>query len=220
MDESLKGRLLRINGLLIEEGAEVSESSFNNGVIGAPTYVELKVLHRWWAKVKSFAFQLGSAARPWNSTFAKEPEVNTLAFVEEILGTLEAIKYEIENDHLATVTQVIKAETLADLLEQAEHLDKNGYFLAAGVIGRSVLEEHLRNLCELQDCNPDKPRPTINDFNQALYKREYFSKTRLKHVEVLASIGNDAAHNKSELEAGDIKKLLMDLPGFIEQTSV
>ena len=72
--------------------------------------------------------------------FSTEPKRNTLIFVEMVLGALEAIQHELENDHLETFTQLVKAETLADLLEQAENFFENGYHLAAGVIGRAVLE--------------------------------------------------------------------------------
>ena len=140
MNQTRKDKLLKINEDLIEEAKAVVESQFNTDVIGAPTFVDLQLLHKWWGKVKSFGHQLSTAAKPWQDMFSADPQRNTLAFTKMVLGTLEAIQHELDNDHLETITQLVKAETLADLLDQAEHLFENGYHLAAGVIGRAVLE--------------------------------------------------------------------------------
>jgi hypothetical protein len=215
MNQSQKAKLIKINGDLIEEAKAVVATNFRTGAIGAPKFVSIQAFYRWWGKVKSFGHQLGTAAKPWQEMFATEPKRNTLTFVETVFGTLEAIQYELENDHLETITQIVKAETLADLLEQAENLFENGYHLAAGVIGRAVLEEHLRTICDNLVCTPSKKRPTINDFNQALYGIQHYSKIKMKQIDTLAAIGNDAAHNSPDLDSTDVKKMLVDLPEVI-----
>jgi hypothetical protein len=220
MNKKQKEKLIRVNQELINEGNEVIETQFRVDIIGSPTYVDSRTLYKWWGKVKSFNYQLGTAAKPWQEVLTSEPERNTLIFVTQVLGTLEAIKHELENDHLDTLTQLIRAKTMADLLEQGQHLFDNAYYLAAGVIGRAVLEEHLRNLCEDLKCYPTKDRPTINDYNMELYKKEHYSKTKMKHIDVLASIGNNAAHNLPELDASEVKKLLSEIPEIIESTKL
>lgn len=218
MKQSLKSKLLGINDGLIAEGCEVVASKFNTSEYGDPTFVDLQSLYKWWGKVKSFHHQLGSAAKPWQETLTTDPQRNELTFAKIVLATLEAIKHELENDHLDTFTTLVRAETLADLLDQSQHLFEKGYYLAAGVIGRAVLEEHLRTTCDTLGCMPDKERPTINDFNQSLYSIQHYSKIKMKQIEALTAIGNDAAHNKSSLESTDVKKLLADLPEVIEST--
>ncbi len=219
MNESHKEKLLRINDKLIEEASAVVGSQFRDEW-DPVTYVNIQLLHKWWGKVKSFGHQLGTAARPWKETLSDDPGPNTLSFALAVLGTLEAIKHELENDHLNSFTQLVRAETLADLLDQAQQLFESGYHLAAGVIGRAILEEHLRTTCDTLGCTPSKQRPTINDLNLALYGIQHFSKTKMKHIDVMASIGNDAAHNKPDLDSADVKKLLFDLPEVIESTGV
>lgn len=220
MNRADKEKLLKANAELITEAKDVLASQFNTSAIGAPTFVDLQTLHRWWGKVKSFGHQLGPASKPWQAMLSTDPQRNTLAFAMSVLGTLEAIKHEIENDHLETFTKLVKAETFADLLDQAEHLFYEGYYLASGVLGRAVLEEHLSTVCDSLDCRPQKKRPTINDYNQALYGGNHYSKVRMKQVDMLAAIGNDAAHNNPGLVAADVKKLLSDLPELLEATSV
>ena len=220
MNQVQKDKLLKINRNLIEEAKAVVGSQFNTRVIRSPTFVEIQKLHKWWGKVKSFGYQLGTAAKPWQEMFSTDPERNVLTFAQRVLGTLEAIRHELENDHLETVTQLVKAETLADLLDQAEHLFESEYHLAAGVIGRAVLEEHLRTTCDTLSCSPPKKRPTISDFNQALYGIQHYSKIKMKQIDMLASVGNDAAHNNPKLDSADVKKMLADLPEVIDSTRV
>ena len=220
MNQKQKDKLLKINDNLIAEAKAVIASKFNTKVIGSPTFVDIQVLHKWWAKVKSFGFQLGIAGRPWQAMFSTDPERNTLVFAKSVFGTLEAIRYELENDHLETFTQFVKAETLADLLDQADHLFESGYHLAAGVIGRAVLEEHLRTTCDTLNCSPSKKRPTLNDFNQSLYGIQHYTKIKMKQIDALIAIGNEAAHNNQNLEAADVKKMLSDIPEIVESTRV
>jgi hypothetical protein len=218
MAESKKERYIRVVSDLIEEGNRVIETKFDIQMIGSPTFVDSQTLHRWWGKVKSLENQLGAAGRPWKRQLSTDPDRNTLAFTKQLLGTLEAIKYEIENDHLASFSKIVHAETLADLLEQAQHLENSGYHLAAGVIGRAILEEHLRAVCTALSCVPSKSRPSINDYNLALYDAQHYSKIKMKQIDALAAIGNDAAHNSPTLNPTDVAKLLADLPEIIDAT--
>jgi hypothetical protein len=97
------------------------------------------------------------------------------------------------------------------LLEQADYLLSEGYFLAAGVLGRAILEQHLKYWRYIAGCPPNKPRPTLNDFKDGLYKSKRINITEMKHIESLASVGNDAAHNKPTLTESDVKRLLRDV---------
>jgi len=219
MNQSQKDKFLKITASLIDEAKSVIDSQFESHYIRRPKYVDPQQFHKWWGKIKSLGHQLGAAAKPWQELFLSKPN-NSLASVKAILGTLQAIKHELENDYLQNITQLVKAETLADLLDQGEHLFDSGYHLAAGVIGRAVLEEHLNTTCHYLNCSPNKKRPTINDYNQALYGIQHYSKVKMKQIDMLAAIGNDAAHNKQEIDALDIKRMLTDLPELIDSTGV
>jgi hypothetical protein len=219
MNNDQKVRFLDMVEDLIEQGHSVERTQFRSHYVGNPLYVETESFFSWWGKVMSLGHQLGAAARPWSILFNANPDTK-LGTTKFVLGILQAIRSEIEKDHLKTVTQLVKAETLTDLLEQGEHLFDNGYHLAAGVIGRAVLEEHLRSICDSLECAPEKERPTLNDFNQSLYKVDHYNKIKMKQIDTLAAIGNEAAHNKPGLNATDIKKLLTDLPSILDSTGV
>lgn len=220
MKSKQKEKYLAICQELINEAEPVIKSQFRTRTVTSPLYVDTLLLNRWWGKIKGFIHILGPIAKPWKEDFKSNPERNSLSFVLSKKGVLESIYYAIENDQITSIYQMLRAETLSDLYEQAEHLFKNGFFLASGVICRAVLEEHLRTICINLSCLPDKDKPTLNDFNQSLYKIEFYSKTKMKHIETLATIGNNAAHNRPELTKDDVKKILQDLPELIESTSV
>src|SRR6266568_4733552 len=112
MNEIYKEKLLKTCADLIAEAKGVIDSQFDTGRIGAPSYVDLQTLHRWWGKVTSFGHQLGPFAKPWQKVLSSHPEPNTLVFAMTGLGTLEAIHHEIENDHFETFTKLVKAETM------------------------------------------------------------------------------------------------------------
>src|SRR5579871_257497 len=111
------------------------------------------------------------------------------------IGTLRAIKYAVENDWLTSVENFVVAEAFNDLLEQADYLLEKSFHVAAGTLGRAVLEEHLRKWCSRVNCFPTKPKPTITDFKTELYKNGRLDKVTQMHVESMAAIGNQAAHN-------------------------
>ena len=115
---------------------------------------------------------------------------------------------------------IIIAEAFSDLIEQAEYLYSQGYALAAGVILRAVLEEHLRRMCNKHGCNPSKNKPTIADYNMELYKSKVYDKIKMKYVESMAAIGNAAAHNSDEFDSTDIKRLNQDVVSFLQSFSI
>ncbi len=131
-----------------------------------------------------------------------------------MLGRLRGLRDAIRHDLLIRVEDLVSADAFASLLEQADELLSKDYVLAAGVLGRAVLEEHLRKLCERHDCLPVN-RPTINDLNQSLYKSGQLDKLGMQTVTAMATIGNDCAHNTTQHTAKDVGKFLSDVRDFL-----
>ena len=131
-----------------------------------------------------------------------------------MLGTLEGILNSISKGMLITVEDLIIAEAFDDILEQGEYLFQQGYLLAAGVLGRAVLEEHLRKWCGRTGCMPQKAKPTLDDYKSALYSIQAMDKVTMKHVEAMAAVGNDAAHAK-QVQKEDIERFITDVRQFL-----
>jgi len=140
---------------------------------------------------------------------------NYFGAAKRFFGKLEALKEAIDDDLLVKVDDLVFADAFGSLLEQANELLEKQFTLAAGVLGRAVLEEHLRKLCERHACLPPD-RPTINDLNQALYKGGHLLKPAMQHVTAMASAGNHCAHNNQpELSAAEVRKFVDDVQQFL-----
>ena len=63
-------------------------------------------------------------------------------------GILSAAREELEGGWLSTTKGLISAEIFSDFLEMAQHLLDEEYKDPAAVMAGSVLEEHLRQLCQ------------------------------------------------------------------------
>jgi hypothetical protein len=177
--------------------------------IDRPRGVELQGFAKLRAGCANLLRMLGPAGDPWKELLADAS--NTPFAVKRILGTLEAIGEAVQNGLLVKVEDLVRAEAFDNLLTQADYLLSETYFLAAGVLGRAVLEEHLRKWCDQKSCAPTKPKPTISDFKDTLYKAKEINVTQMKHIESLAAVGNDAAHNIPSLITSDVERLLRDV---------
>ncbi len=203
---------------LIAEGREVTTAKFSlPGNFGnpGPIYLDAESFSKWVAKCAHLAVLLAEHATPWRSTLLSAGE-NSLVNANCLLGTLRAIHDTLKAGLLIRLDQLVRAETFSDLLDQADYLLSEGYFLAAGVLGRAVLEEHLRRWCATAGCTPPgKDRPTLSNYNATLYNAKHIDKATMKHVDALTAIGNDAAHNATGLQKVHVERLLRDVREFI-----
>jgi hypothetical protein len=156
---------------------------------------------------------LGTAGQAWADSFNRE--ISFLGTAMFMQGAVQGMKKAIERGMLVNVEDLVLAETFDDLLEQGDYLLDHGYFLAAGVLGRAVLEEHLRKWCDRSGCAPTISKPTIEHFKTSLYTANHLDKISMKHVEAMAAIGNDAAHANAGLKADDVERLLHDVRAFL-----
>lgn len=215
MKTPIKDFVLPIIEEIIQEAEELKKTKHT--VAYGRAFVELQGFGKFTGRLNSLAFILGELGQPWKDELTKEYSFNHYLILERLIGLLKAIKNDIENDHLLRAESIIRAETLTDLYDQAEYLLEQGYYLAAGVIARAVIEQHLRKRCDELGCMPSKSRPTINDFNQALYASRHIDKIEMKHIESLAAVGNDAAHNKPSLKQEDVKRLVREVPNILQR---
>ncbi|MBK7243522.1 MAG: DUF4145 domain-containing protein [Saprospiraceae bacterium] len=175
-------------------------------ILNPTSYVDLEGFKKWKSNCNVLLNLLGDLSKPWDDEIGGV-QGNTLVKAKNILGALKSMKETIDNGYLIRIEDLIFAEAFSNLIEQAEYLYSNGYFLASGVLGRAVLEEKLRNLCDSNNLFFSKNRPTLNDFNTELFKSKIYDKIEFKSIDHLISIGNSAAHNKP-INKEDVKKLI------------
>lgn len=158
---------------------------------------------------------LGSHGDAWTAAIGQVKN-NNLGDFDYLTGIVQSMRRAVQSDLLITVEQLVDAETFGDLLEQAEHLQGQNYHVAAAVLGRAVLEEHLRKMCDREGLMPTKQNPTISDYNMALYNAspKRIDRVKMQHITTMAAIGNDAAHGKT-VKQEDVERLLRDVRTFI-----
>lgn len=193
---------------LASTGQRRQTSSFTSTI-----FVDGQSYSKWVAGCRNLMRILGESGSAWNRVFDDRDDLK-LADTKRKLGTLQAIKEAVEQDLLITIQELVMAEAFSDLLAQADYLLSEGYFLAAGVLGRAVLEEHLRNCCGNAGCVPSKAKPTLNDFKQELQKANKLNKIESSHVDAMVAVGNAAAHNQS-LDKDDVERMIGDVKGFL-----
>lgn len=201
---------------LLEEADSVLESTYRGSSGYSGDYVDGVIFTKWLANCRALLHLLGDArSTPWAEVFQDGPDFCERCRARQMRATLQSLEESINRGLLCEIEEFVLAETFDSLLEQADYLLSQKYVLAAGVLGRAVLEEHLRNRCETEGCVPERKRPTINDYIQQLYGVKVINKIQMKHLEALASIGNDAAHNNPALSHADVERLLRDLRGLL-----
>lgn len=143
-----------------------------------------------------------------------------------IIGTITALKSDLENDYLKSYSDIIQSEVFSDYLEMAEHLLNEGYKDPAAVLIGSTLEVHLRELCISNNIdikttnNKGKIIPKkADEMNSDLAKSNVYSSTYKKQVIAWLGIRNSAAHGKySEYTKEEISLMLQGIKQFILTT--
>ncbi len=204
-----RGKLEQLLAKLIAEGKAVLKTKWQPGgnwLGGPPTYVDLAEFTKWRARCKLLASLLGRVGGSWEAELTADWE-NRIENAIKTQGTLEAIELSAAEGVLLELHDLILADAFANLVDQAEYLLDQGYFLASGVILRAVLEERLRRLADCHTIEFTKPKPTLNDYNTELYKASVYDKLTFKDVDALSAIGNDAAHNSATLSVADVSRM-------------
>jgi len=134
-----------------------------------------------------------------------------------MLGTASEINEALTKGRLSTIEELVSASVLGDLIEQAEMLIEQEYFMAAAVVLRAVLEERLRKLCEARALSIEAKRPTMEHFRQALANASVVDKIVAKKIDWMASIGNAAAHNLPSFKSSDVPDLYKSILDFLDK---
>lgn len=139
--------------------------------------------------------------------------------IDPYVGVLMALRNDYASGYLHKITELIQADIFADFLEMADHLLEQGYKDPAAVIVGSVLEEHLRKLCDknsiavLQADGRPKKADTLNT---ELAGANVYSKLDQKNVTAWLAIRNSAAHGKyTEYTKEQVALLIQSVRDFI-----
>lgn len=146
--------------------------------------------------------------------------------IKYFIGIAQALKSDLENDYLKSLSDIIQSEVFSDYLEMAEHLLNEGYKDPAAVIIGSTLETHLRELCKSNDIDTEIIKSDGKNvtkkaevMNADLVKKEVYSKMYQKQVTAWLDLRNNAAHGKyGEYKKEDVSLMLQGVRQFITVT--
>ena len=179
------------------------------------TYVELQ---SWFTRARSCIENFA----PKNSTYAFEIDFlnghgsNSYA---RATANLQALRDDYANGYFRTLAELIHADVFSDFLDMADYLIEQKYKDPAAVIAGSVLEEHLRKLCDKNGIDVKKPDGSpkkADTLNAELAGASTYSKLDQKNVTAWLDLRNKAAHGKySEYTKDQVALLIQSVRDFI-----
>jgi uncharacterized protein (DUF2164 family) len=135
-----------------------------------------------------------------------------------LAGILRALKTDYLAGNLQTISELIHADVFADFLEMADYLLEQGYKDPSAVIAGSVLEEHLRKLCDKNNIpvsQNQKPKKA-DTLNAELANASIYSKLDQKNITAWLDLRNKAAHGRySEYAKEQVALLVQSIRDFI-----
>ncbi|MEJ5105089.1 HEPN domain-containing protein [Chryseobacterium sp. MYb328] len=215
--------ITRIN-LIIDNGNKLlntkTYSEFSDDFVDAGLYAGFRTLSL------SFIANLFGENHTYYKEFTKLVDHNYFDKAKAGLNILYSIRHEIELDWLKNIKRLVTAELFSDFLEMSKYLLDEKYKDPAAVMIGSVLEEHLRKLCESfnvetvtakgDDFIPKK----ANVLNAELTKAGVYGILEQKNITAWLDLRNRAAHGKySEYTIDQVNLMYQGVLNFILQTN-
>ena len=141
-----------------------------------------------------------------------------------IVGIVKALKSDLEDGYLYSISELVRGEMFENLIEMAEHLVEEGYKDAAAVIAGASLESHLRQLSNKYSVAVDyiakdgtTKQKKAEHLNQDLGKNAYTLFDQ-KQITAWLDLRNNAAHGHYSAYDGDqVAKLIEWVRDFISK---
>lgn len=223
----LTDEILRRVNQLLEMGKAVMSTAYSTGGQYNTDYVKDAPMAGFRSAVLSFIERTYGSNHPHYGQFENKTKTHHRSNAEAGIAILEAIRGEIAGGWLVSIKSLVSAELFADFMEMAEHLLETGYKDPAAVMGGSVLEEHLRQLChkggvDVEEVKDGKSVPRKADrLNAELAKANTYSKLDQKLVTAWLDLRNNAAHGKYDTySAEQVKQMLMGVTEFMVRVSI
>ena len=209
---------------LIRNADEVIQTG-ESGDLGS--YVNEELFHAFRSASLSFLSMTFGKDHTHYDEFNSQVERPTLYRSRIGRGILSAAREELAGGWLSTTKGLISAEIFSDFLEMAQHLLDEGYKDPAAVMTGSVLEEHLRQLCQKHGISTEttkqgRPHPKKADaLNADLAKKKVYNQLDQKQVTTWLDLRNKAAHGKyQEYTKEQVSLMLQSLSDFMVRVTL
>jgi hypothetical protein len=221
MRERLLKRLQEIKTL----GIDALATKFHKSGYGY--YLEYGKTNGFKSAALSFVERIYGKEHSYYTSLLSSIDSTRPSNVEAGLEIINSIEQEISGDWLFSLKGLLAAELFADFLEMAEYLLKEGYKDPSAVIIGSVLEEHLRQLCDANKIDVDYENkgdliPKKADrLNSDLAKEGVYTKLDQKAVTMWLDLRNRAAHGKyTEYSIEQVENMYSGVAEFMSKTTI
>ena len=191
------------------------------------TYVNEGLFHAFRSASLSFLAMTFGKEHIHYVEFNSEADQSKLPCAEIGRGILYVAREELAGGWLTTTKGLISAEIFSDFLEMAQHLLDEGYKDPAAVMAGSVLEEHLRQLCQkhsipTETTKQGRSHPKKADaLNSDLARKQVYNRLDQKNVTAWLDLRNKAAHGKyQEYTEEQVSLMLQSLSDFMVRVTL
>lgn len=199
---------------------ETTQSHFTRGTTGYE-WVRDDEYSEFKAASLSFLDQTFGEKTAYSTQFRHEVTGTELSRIKHGVGILKAARGELAGGWMITVRGLVSAEVFADFLEMSEHLLDEGYKDAAAVIAGGTLEEHLRQLANVneipvEELKGSKMAPRKADVINADLAKSVYGKLDQKTVTAWLDLRNKAAHGEyAKYNEDQVRGMLSGVREFI-----
>ena len=210
---------------LLSLGQKVLQSTHMYSSSGSE-YVDSGLFRQFRVASLSFFKNTFSIEHPYFKEFDKFIRSADPSDTKTGIGILKAVIDEFKGGWVFTVKGLVSAEIFSDFLEMSNYLLSEGYKDPAAVLIGSVLEEHLRQLCNkngipVEIVKDSKPVPKKADsLNSELAASNIYNKLDQKQVTAWFDLRNKAAHGKySEYSKDQVQIMYHGVVNFMSRTT-
>lgn len=198
---------------------------------GWPSYMDGTKASAWLAEARAAlhsVFPAGHALlKSWEDVFERAKAGSTKAphahwNFQQSLGVFDGAVTLLKGGRLRSLMDGVRAETVSEVLDQAEALNGAAHVTAAAVLAGGALETHLLHLCSRNGLTWTGDG-SISKYDQAIGQArnagtvEVYPATESKLVISWGGIRNDAAHDPTNFKRSkdDVGRMIEGVREFI-----
>jgi hypothetical protein len=194
--------------------AEALPETMHRSATGEVYFEELQLFREWATSVESLIERVfgKDSAHYRNLAPASRQHHGRYPSLETCIGVFRAAKEDYEGGYLFDVRALVKADTLDDVLEQAENLKNANYIDGACILAGVALEIAVKEICEREGV----PTGKFNTMNQELRKRGVYNIAKWRQLQAWYDKRSAPAHgNFGQTKPEETHRMIEGIRDFV-----
>jgi len=193
--------------------AEAVASTRHQGDVG--TTVDSEVFQEWATSALSLIQRVFGENSAHYQNFYNNYHIfqgNVYEF-EDCRGVFKAAKEDYEGGYLFNLRALVKAETLVDVLDQAQVFKNANYVDTACILAGVALEIAIKEICTREGGTPGK----FNSMNEELRKKDIYNQAMWEQLKTWYTRRSQPAHgNFDQSTPRDADDMINGIRRFVE----